>query len=231
MFLRWWRFCDARESDTKLGTGREPAVSFLGEVMLRQLICAAAVAGATFAAPAIAATTITGGVSNITLRNVDPGLVVYASGINFGPLNLNPGQSVTVPVLTIGTNESSIDFDDLFAANISVAFAFSSPTGVSGAPITGETDGSLIFQRGYVEWDGNGTRNFAFGNGGLFTLTLADASFATPGSATVNGTFRLVRDATPAVPEPATWALMILGFGAVGYSMRRRPTARFAQAV
>lgn len=28
-----------------------------------------------------------------------------------------------------------------------------------------------------------------------------------------------------AVPEPATWALMILGFGAVGYAMRRRPKA------
>jgi hypothetical protein len=34
-----------------------------------------------------------------------------------------------------------------------------------------------------------------------------------------------------AVPEPATWALMILGFGVVGYAMRRRPSVRFAQAV
>lgn len=32
-----------------------------------------------------------------------------------------------------------------------------------------------------------------------------------------------------AVPEPATWALMILGFGAVGYAMRRRKAVvRFA---
>jgi hypothetical protein len=29
-------------------------------------------------------------------------------------------------------------------------------------------------------------------------------------------------DSTPAVPEPATWALMILGLGAVGYALRRR---------
>ncbi|WP_294197593.1 PEPxxWA-CTERM sorting domain-containing protein [uncultured Sphingomonas sp.] len=34
-----------------------------------------------------------------------------------------------------------------------------------------------------------------------------------------------------AVPEPATWAMMILGFGVVGYVMRRRPAARFAQAI
>ncbi|HTH28797.1 MAG TPA: PEPxxWA-CTERM sorting domain-containing protein [Sphingobium sp.] len=27
---------------------------------------------------------------------------------------------------------------------------------------------------------------------------------------------------TPAVPEPATWAMMLLGFGAMGYTMRRR---------
>jgi len=31
-----------------------------------------------------------------------------------------------------------------------------------------------------------------------------------------------------AAPEPATWALMILGFGAVGAAMRRRPVTRHA---
>lgn len=29
-----------------------------------------------------------------------------------------------------------------------------------------------------------------------------------------------------AVPEPATWAMMLLGFGLVGAAMRRKPTAR-----
>ncbi|WP_375404086.1 PEPxxWA-CTERM sorting domain-containing protein [uncultured Sphingomonas sp.] len=31
-----------------------------------------------------------------------------------------------------------------------------------------------------------------------------------------------VEQAVAAVPEPGTWALMVLGFGAVGYAMRRR---------
>ena len=35
-----------------------------------------------------------------------------------------------------------------------------------------------------------------------------------------------------AAPEPATWAMMILGFGIAGYTLRlrKRPTARFATA-
>ncbi|QNP44517.1 PEP-CTERM sorting domain-containing protein [Sphingomonas daechungensis] len=31
----------------------------------------------------------------------------------------------------------------------------------------------------------------------------------------------IVVNPTPAVPEPATWAMMLIGFGAVGFSMRR----------
>jgi hypothetical protein len=33
--------------------------------------------------------------------------------------------------------------------------------------------------------------------------------------------------ATPAVPEPATWAMMILGFGVVGWALRRKTALRF----
>jgi hypothetical protein len=33
------------------------------------------------------------------------------------------------------------------------------------------------------------------------------------------------------VPEPASWAMMLAGFGAVDYSLRRRRGARLVQAV
>ena len=34
--------------------------------------------------------------------------------------------------------------------------------------------------------------------------------------------FRLQSPGTTSVPEPAAWSMMILGFGAVGYALRRR---------
>ncbi|MGK6323781.1 PEPxxWA-CTERM sorting domain-containing protein [Sphingomonas sp. DT-51] len=37
-----------------------------------------------------------------------------------------------------------------------------------------------------------------------------------------------LRFSVASVPEPATWAMMILGFGAIGYAMRRRSVLRFA---
>lgn len=36
--------------------------------------------------------------------------------------------------------------------------------------------------------------------------------------------------AAPPVPEPGTWAMMLLGFGAIGFSLRRRKTASAKRA-
>ena len=52
---------------------------------------------------------------------------------------------------------------------------------------------------------------------GTYTLTINGNNSSTGslgGTVTIN-----------AVPEPGTWAMMLLGFGAAGYAMRRRRTA------
>lgn len=189
----------------------------------------ASAAALTLAQPALAATTFEGYATVTDLRTSDPGLVVYATPTPFGPFSLNPGEFTFTPVLTIGTQEQDVELClwgtcDVTAFDIEVGFTFTDPTGATGAPVTGSTRGSWILQRGIVQWDG--PVEFTFGDGGKFRLTLSDVTFDTPGSAVVNGKFKLISDALPSqpVPEPAAWALMVGGFGALGAAMRRRRT-------
>lgn len=56
---------------------------------------------------------------------------------------------------------------------------------------------------------------------GDFTL----GSFDGEGEALPDSTLSIRSDTIAAVPEPASWAMMMIGFGAVGFAIRRRPTA------
>lgn len=68
---------------------------------------------------------------------------------------------------------------------------------------------------------------FADGTNGLFTLMLSNDRVSSVTFASSSNSFELDRFAiSGAVPEPATWALMIMGFGAVGGAMRRRSAVR-----
>jgi hypothetical protein len=77
--------------------------------------------------------------------------------------------------------------------------------------------------------------NLALGNGeNFFGFQGINNETIRTVSATLNGggvqDFRQIRldgfAATSAVPEPTTWAMMLVGFGAVGYSMRKRPSRK-----
>ena len=62
-------------------------------------------------------------------------------------------------------------------------------------------------------------------NGSDWTLELVDP--AASAAIDANQLYRLSLRAQVggAVPEPATWGMMLLGFGGMGYAMRRRPKA------
>lgn len=80
---------------------------------------------------------------------------------------------------------------------------------VNGTPLTiTRTAGGLI--------ESSGTSNVNIFSGQLNNITVTGVS---RGLGSYGGNLTFI---PTAVPEPGTWAMMLLGFGAVGVSMRRR---------
>jgi hypothetical protein len=87
---------------------------------------------------------------------------------------------------------------------------------VNGTPLTiNRLAGGLI--------ESAGTSNVNIFSGQLNNITVTGLSRGSTGSYGGNVSFL----PTAAVPEPGTWAMMLLGFGAVGFSMRRRRAGSF----
>jgi hypothetical protein len=162
-----------------------------------------------------------------------------ALGLNF---TLNGAATKTIDLFDIWTNEPSLDTNDTHAKTITVNFNFSLPNAQTGQ-VTGQTfgvDGQFFVRDGVgeVTWNGPTTVNFG---GTSLTIQLDNETFnagnifcpscLNPGlfnSADVLGHF--TQTVNPGVPEPASWALMITGFGMAGGMLRRRRTAVAAVA-
>ena len=193
-------------------------------------LAATTAALALVAGTANAATNFVGSY-NVTFTNPgDPGLVPQVSGLP-GSLgfSLNVGDSTgTMDLFQIYTNEGSVEWDDIVNPTpIQLTFTFTSPV-TSGSVNGAEYGQSFLFglyQQGHLEWSNGGIANLTFGNGGKLQVHLYNTDFdggylglnGAPG--TVQGDFKLISNA---VPEPATWAMMITGFGLVGATIRRR---------
>lgn len=186
---------------------------------------------AIVAAPAYATTTIQGQATNIALHTADPGLVVSGVPLSFGPLTLDLDPTSATPqsraanVFSISSPESTVNlFEDTKPYEIAVSFAFGSPLGTTGSPVVGTTRGIYtLITRGFGNVTWGGPQTFTFGNGGAFSVSLRDTNFAINGATTnVVGDFRLISESVAAVPEPATWAMMLLGFGMAGAGLRSR---------
>jgi hypothetical protein len=81
------------------------------------------------------------------------------------------------------------------------------------------TDGSLLSLA-------SAAHNGATGYGGADLRQCAVSGACTTGPVGFSLSARNPNPTGAAVPEPATWAMMIVGFGAIGASMRRRQSRR-----
>jgi flagellar hook-associated protein FlgK len=121
--------------------------------------------------------------------------------------------------LTSGKN----DFSD----NFELAVTFTQPAGTAtfAADLTGKiTNNGNNGGPVSVLWSNSGIQTFS-SSAGTFTLDLSNITdISTNGNpVAITGTI------TAAVPEPSTWAMMILGFLGVGFmAYREKTTVRFA---
>lgn len=177
--------------------------------MFKYSALAAVAATALFAVPASAATVVFGPPSPggvITLTPAGPGEV--AGFLGFDVINDQTGPNFTAtltfvnpfsPAAAGGSAVFNFDGDLL-------VFTGGNISGGGVATVTTNAQGSSIQVDAF---------NLAAGPQTLtFTGTLNPTG---NGTARVGGQLSL-----SAVPEPGTWALFILGFGGLGYAMRRR---------
>jgi len=135
-----------------------------------------------------------------TLNAVVGAGVEFNDAANFYTVDLS-GSSFVVTDLYGGGN-SQTAFNGIVLSDITNNLA--SITGVTFA------SGGFAGERPVLSFDANNIfLNFA----NITQTTLPGTQYR------YNVTFAA---ATGAVPEPATWAMMLMGFGAVGFAMRRR---------
>lgn len=201
--------------------------------VLRNFAVASLVAGTVLASPAFAATFV--GDYSISAHTAGSGLLISTSKVGdmttgFDLTNVGDTKSFS-PLFTIRTNESDVGADDLVSQSISVLFSFTQPGAVNGS-VTGETVGEAaffgIFQNGLLTWNDGGVTTFDFGSNGVVQVALDNNVAFNSGifglgskGAKVGATFTMLEAAAP-VPEPASWAMLIAGFGLVGGAMRAR---------
>jgi hypothetical protein len=178
-----------------------------------------------FAARPVQASTFTLNSVDVALREFDPGLVLAASNLFAGNIELNgAGATKSVNLFTISTTENALNLDDVVPFGIKVGLSFSQPE--VGGTIGGVTGAAWLLKSfGYVAWDEPIQVAFGADNAGLLQIALANAAFGLPGSANVLATFTLLRDSstvpTQSTPEPGTLLLLASGAGALLFRQRR----------
>ncbi len=139
----------------------------------------------------------------------------FAANTGADVVDVIPRSDVTYSSAALSSNGSTKDFDVIFTFTNSFLYDPSMGnllldfTSFGGSNRSGTTlDGQNVL--------GDGTSSLFRQNGTDGTGSLSTFGYVAQFQTT---------DAMNAVPEPGTWAMMLLGFGAIGFGMRRRKSA------
>ena len=216
---------------------------------LKSAVAAIALVAAT---PALASVTILG-------DQLDPGesKVINFNGYSNGSVISGLTAQLTLQLVSIANGEFLFNYSILNNSSAPVtgsrisSFGFDTDPDLAGAAATGDyrfiENGSIANgQNVEICFNAADTGSCSGGGGaqigetgsGTFTLifasnvqdiTLSDLHTRYQSITGVNASSATGDPVTPPVPEPATWAMMLLGFGATGFAMRRRRRTGIAQ--
>lgn len=196
---------------------------------------------ATFAiaTPASAANLLTNGDFESPLAPNSPGYTTFYAGESFPGWNVTEGNvdvvaasfATTIPASgqwldLVGFNDGTITQTFATTAGASYLLTFLYGNNPGGAPRSanvsvGDFAGTITSTSGLTY---NSFSQLFTATGSSTTLTFA--SFGGSGNAGI----ALDNVSVTAVPEPATWGMMILGFGLIGAAARRRQNVRVSFA-
>jgi hypothetical protein len=156
------------------------------------------------------------------LTNTSTGALQPLSEVTAFGFNTNPNPDVANSSIT----STAADADDRLTGISSGSISNGTSVEICGTggpncagggstgPDLGETSGGQFI--------------LAFLGGDPGTVTLSNATVRYQSTGLTGGGSAIGRP-TPPVPEPATWAMMLFGFGAVGFALRRRRRTSIAQ--
>ncbi len=159
----------------------------------------------------------------------------YFASVTSSPASLSAGQLfqdigsgsfsfLTTSAITIGSTTYAAG-SNLLSATFSHAVLFGSVGGTSGSVSTSTASGdTLVYSSDFLTFN-TSEQDYAFG------LTAINAALARASNKSSLNSFRASASgnfSATFVPEPASWALMLGGFGLIGMAARRRKTAAYA---
>jgi hypothetical protein len=189
--------------------------------MKRLLSIAGCIGALVVATPVFAADFLPGFVGPSPDGNGAATFIVLSGNPSSGPISATYSRTGLDTGIFTDRFLFTIDQNGLGSGSITTILS-----GLSGG--AGDLDFlNVTFFNGTTTFDVNTGPNGALEQGGLLNVPI---TFGVQNVLTVNyesrgeGAFSGVLSFSPTapIPEPATWAMMLVGFGAIGFAMRRR---------
>jgi hypothetical protein len=143
--------------------------------------------------------------------------------------NSNASHSYTLTkAATAALSGNGFNFNETLASGSVSLGTIAGKTLINLAPISGSGSDSATLLSGFAPYLGTGTVSFTFASTSSFSLStpsVLSLIASIGGAATLTYNYDLPAPPPDGVPEPASWGLMLLGFGAMGAAMRRRRTS------